>query len=194
MSLHPGVFLFTQSVLRIQPVDSPLALAGAMEKLSTEELWLSAALAHGYYTTPKVSREALIRLVAQQSNLPAFLVRKSCQEAGDHAEALALLLLPLERSHSGFPHELVQWATKTLPFYLRSEESLNRYLLETWPTLSVPEAVFLHKLLLHTMQAPTLAQTLLMALASRVGLDPAQLALHLKYCPQHPPTQSLFLF
>lgn len=194
MSLDPVVSLFSQSVLRIQPAGSLLAPACAIEKLSIEALWLSAALAHGYYTTPKVSREVLIRLVAQQSGLPAFLVRKSCQEAGDHAEALALLLVPMERPNSGFPHNLVQWVTKTLPFHLRSEEFLSHYLLEMWPTLSVPEAVFLHKLLLHTMQAPTLAQTLLGALAGRMGLDPAQLALHLKHAPQRPPTQPLFLF
>ncbi len=194
MTCHPVVSLFAQSVCTIQPGYSPESPSEAIQKLPTEELWLIAALAHGYYTTAKISREALIYGVAQHTGLPRFLIKMSCQEAGDYAEALALLLGPIERPDSGFPPDLTLWVTKELSFHLHSEERLTRYLSRTWPKLSIRETVFLHKLLLHTLHAPTPARLLLGALAGRLGLELGLLASQLRLSPQCPPAQPLFLF
>ncbi len=132
------------------------ALEAYLLGASEVEAWLLAQLMSGAYWYPRLSGETLIRAAASFAGLPESLLKRSCRETGDTAEALSLIMAPSHRAPTGFPEDFATWLLTTLPMHLLSEERIIAYLNSLWPSLSLLEVFFLHKVVLNSTHLPAL--------------------------------------
>jgi len=119
-----------------------------------KEVWLFMRLLSGHYWYPRTPHHTLLRAAAHFTHLPEALLFQSARETGDTAEAVTLIVIPPGRILSHFPKDLTPWFLHELPALLRSEEHLTASLPALWQDLSLKDAFFLHKVLLHSAHLP----------------------------------------
>jgi len=136
------------------------ALRAYIHQAPENEAWLLLRLLSGHYWYPRTPPHTLLSIATHFTHLPKALLLQSARETSDTAEALTLILIPPNRPPTHFFAEnLTDWLLYQLPALLRSEEQLVSSLPTLWQSLSLKEAFFLHKLLLHSAHLQVLRPT-----------------------------------
>ena len=121
-----------------------------------------------------VTSTALRRWIAEESQLPDWLVEECYDAVGDLAETAALLL-PDNKSRLSLPlHELVE--ARLLPLAMLPDLARKQLLAQTWRELDARERLVWNKLITGSFRVGV-AQTLVVrALAAVAGILPAIMA------------------